>query len=122
MFCFPNSDHVMFSREFFFCLFINYVYIYTWMHVHKTTFERNSSLGYNHMVLNVKTKHAIATKSNGDHRKVKKVVKFIKRSHKAFDRASHEKLLFMLEYLGIGRSLLAWFRSYLSGRRQTRDR
>ena len=23
-FCFPNSDHVMFSREFAFCLFINY--------------------------------------------------------------------------------------------------
>ena len=23
MFCFPNSDHVMFSREFGFCLFIN---------------------------------------------------------------------------------------------------
>ena len=55
--CFPNSDHVMFSREFFFCLFINYVYIYTWMHVNKTTFERNSFLGYNHMVLNVNTKH-----------------------------------------------------------------
>ena len=36
---------------------------------------------------------------------------------KAFDRVSHEKLLFKLECLGIGESLLAWFRSYLSGRR-----
>ena len=35
-FCFPNSDHVMFSRESAFCLFINYAYIGTWMHVHKT--------------------------------------------------------------------------------------
>ena len=32
-------------------------------------------------------------------------------------RVSHEKLLFKLECLGIGGSLLAWFRSYLSGRR-----
>ena len=36
---------------------------------------------------------------------------------KAFDRASYEKRLFKLECLGIGGSLLAWFRSYLSGRR-----
>ena len=36
---------------------------------------------------------------------------------KASDRASHEKLLFKLECLGIGGSLLAWLRSYLSGRR-----
>ena len=44
---FPNSDHVMFSREFAFCLFVNYAYIGTWMHVYKTTFEKkNSSLGY----------------------------------------------------------------------------
>ena len=35
----------------------------------------------------------------------------------AFDRVPHEKLLFKLECLGIGGSLLAWFRSYLSGRR-----
>ena len=47
MICFPNSDHVMFSREFAFCLVINYAYIGTWMHVYKTTFEKkNSSLGY----------------------------------------------------------------------------
>ena len=30
----------MFSREFAFCLFINYAYIGTWMHVYKTTFEK----------------------------------------------------------------------------------
>ena len=47
MICFPNSDHVMFSREFAFCLFMNYAYIGTWMHVYKTTIEKkNSSLGY----------------------------------------------------------------------------
>ena len=40
MFCFPNSDHVMFSREFAFCLFINYAFICMWMHVHKTKFEK----------------------------------------------------------------------------------
>ena len=38
MFRFPNSDHVMFSREFAFCLFINYAHICLWMHVYKTTF------------------------------------------------------------------------------------
>ena len=36
---------------------------------------------------------------------------------KAFDRVSHEKRLFKLECLGIGGCLLAWFQSYLSGRR-----
>ena len=36
---------------------------------------------------------------------------------KAFDRVSHEKLLFKVQCLGIGGSLLAWFRLYLSGRR-----
>ena len=36
---------------------------------------------------------------------------------KAFDGVSHNKLLFKLERLGIGGPLLAWFRSYLSGRR-----
>ena len=36
---------------------------------------------------------------------------------KAFDRVPHEKLLFKLECLGIKGSLVAWFRSYLSGRR-----
>ena len=50
MFRFPNSDHVMFSREFAFCLFINYAHICLWMHVYKTTFERNSSLGYQHVI------------------------------------------------------------------------
>ena len=28
-FCFPISDNVMFSREFSFCVFISYAYIYT---------------------------------------------------------------------------------------------
>ena len=50
MFCFPNSDHVLFARECAFFLVINYAYICTWMHVHGATFERNSSLGYNHVV------------------------------------------------------------------------
>ena len=36
---------------------------------------------------------------------------------KPFDRVSHENLLFKLECLGIGGSLFAWFRSYLSSRR-----
>ena len=36
---------------------------------------------------------------------------------KAFYHMSHEILMFKLERLGIGGSLLAWFRSYLSGRR-----
>ena len=40
MFCFLNSDHMMFSRQFAFCLFINYAYVVTWMHVHKTKFEK----------------------------------------------------------------------------------
>ena len=31
MICFPNSDHVMFSREFAFCLFINHAYIPTYI-------------------------------------------------------------------------------------------
>ena len=46
MFCFPNSDHVMFFIEFTICLFITYTYIYRCMHIHRTTFEINSSLGY----------------------------------------------------------------------------
>ena len=36
---------------------------------------------------------------------------------KAFDKVPHNKLLFKLESLGIRGNLLAWFRSYLSGRR-----
>ena len=36
---------------------------------------------------------------------------------KAFVCVSHKKLVFKLECLGIGRSSLAWFRSYLLGRR-----
>ena len=31
MFCFPNSDHVMFSREFALCLSINYAHICVWI-------------------------------------------------------------------------------------------
>ena len=50
MVCFPNSDQVILSREFAFCLFINYACICTRMHVHKTTFERNSSLGYYYVI------------------------------------------------------------------------
>ena len=44
MFCFLNSDHMMFSRQFAFCLFINYAYVVTWMHVHKTKFEKKNVL------------------------------------------------------------------------------
>ena len=36
---------------------------------------------------------------------------------KAFDKVPHNKLLFKLESLGVRGNLLAWFRSYLSGRR-----
>ena len=36
---------------------------------------------------------------------------------KAFDRVSNIKLLFEVECLGVKGSLLAWFRSYLTGRR-----
>ena len=35
MFCFPNSDHVKFSRKFAFCLYLNYAHIGTWKHMHK---------------------------------------------------------------------------------------
>ena len=49
----------MLFREFAFCLFINYItYIRMWVDVHKTTVERNGSLGYHHVVCNRKTKHA----------------------------------------------------------------
>ena len=45
MFCYPISDHVIFSREFYFCFVIKYAHKSTWMHMHRTKFERNSSLG-----------------------------------------------------------------------------
>ena len=35
---FPNSDHVMFFKEFAFRLFINYAHMDTWKHVHVTKF------------------------------------------------------------------------------------
>ena len=50
MFCFSNSDHVMFSRELAFCLSIIYAYICTWMHLHRTSLARNSSHGCHHVV------------------------------------------------------------------------
>ena len=40
------------------CPFRNYANICIWMHVHRTTFERNSSLGYHHLVWSGKTKHS----------------------------------------------------------------
>ena len=55
MVCFINSDHVMFSREFTFCPFINCENLCTWMYAHRTKFERDSSLKYHH--LNGETKH-----------------------------------------------------------------
>ena len=45
MFCLLNSHHVMFSREFAFCLFINYAHVGTWMHVHMTKFEKKQLSG-----------------------------------------------------------------------------
>ena len=43
-FCFPISDHVMFSWESSLCLFKRHAQVHkTNMHVHKTTFERNYS-------------------------------------------------------------------------------
>ena len=44
MFCFWNTDHVMFFREFAFCLFMYYAYIGTWMHVCETKFEKKNVL------------------------------------------------------------------------------
>ena len=60
MFCFPKSDHVMLSREFAFCFPTNYACTCMWMQVYKTTFERNSSLGYHHVIC--KGKQNIQTK------------------------------------------------------------
>ena len=45
MFCYPISDHVIFSREFYFCFVIKYAHKSKWTHMHWTKFERNSSLG-----------------------------------------------------------------------------
>ena len=52
MFCFSNSDHMMISREFTFSLSSIKL-----VHVVRTTFERNSSLKYYHVVYNGRTKH-----------------------------------------------------------------
>ena len=53
MFSFPNSEYVMFSREFAFYLSIIYAYIFAWMHLHRTSLGRNSSQGYHYVVKNV---------------------------------------------------------------------
>ena len=45
MFCFPNSDHVMLPRELAFFFHLLRIPMHR-MYVHKTTFERNSPLGY----------------------------------------------------------------------------
>ena len=37
---------------------------------------------------------------------------------KAFDRVWHRRLLHKLESIGVSESLLSWFQSYLSDRRQ----
>ena len=49
-FLLPNSDHVMFSREFF--LFIDYAYICSWIHMYKNK----------HVFWNEKTKHTCKLK------------------------------------------------------------
>ena len=66
MFCFPNSDHGMFSWEFAFCLFINYAYICRWMHAYRTMFERHSSLGYHHVVWTYKLKGFISQRQSNE--------------------------------------------------------
>ena len=48
MFCFLNSQQVMFSREFAFCLSIIYAYILAWMHLHRASLGRNS--GYHYVI------------------------------------------------------------------------
>ena len=53
MFCFPNSHQVMFPRKF------NKLCIH--VHVHRTTIERESSLGHHHVILNGKTRHNLKT-------------------------------------------------------------
>ena len=50
MFCFLNSQQVMFSREFAFCLSIIYAYILAWMHLHRASLGRNSSHGYHYVI------------------------------------------------------------------------
>ena len=50
MFCFLNSQQVMLSREFAFCLSIIYAYILAWMHLHRASLGRNSSHGYHYVI------------------------------------------------------------------------
>ena len=44
-FLYVMFSHMLFSREFVFCLFINYAFICTWMHVHMTIIERAPGAG-----------------------------------------------------------------------------
>ena len=50
MLCFPNSDYMIFSKEFALFLFINYAHICKWMQMHRTTFWKRQFYGVPYVV------------------------------------------------------------------------